>query len=130
MTDDHDRMTGIETRLDSIEGDVKVLKADVGTLKADVGTLKADVGTLKADVGTLKTDTGTLTGEVHKLRLLYEHHDTQIQRMAEVQVEHGRLLVEIKDGLKPIKDLHDFVQRISDNHEARIAALEKHTGLS
>jgi chromosome segregation ATPase len=112
----------METRLDSIEGDVKVLKTDVAVLKTDVAVLKTDVGGLKTDMGTLK-------GEVHALRVLYEHHDSQIQKIAEVQVEHGRLLSAIKEGLAPLKALDDFVRRVSDNHEARIVALEKHTGL-
>jgi hypothetical protein len=116
MIEDGDRITRIETRLGSIEEDVQVLKTDVGVLKTDVGGLRS---------------------EVHKLLLLYEHHDYQIQRIAEVQVqhgetleEHGRLLREIKDGLAPMQDLRDFIERTSHDHEVRIVALEKHAGLS
>ncbi len=85
----------------------------------------------------IDTRLDSIEGDVHKLRLLYEHHDTQIQRIAEVLVqhgakldEHGRLLLEIKAAVAPIKDRHDFVQRASHDHEARIVALEKHAGLS
>jgi hypothetical protein len=55
--------------------------------------------------------------DLRRLRVLYEHH------------EHGRLLREIKQELVPLGDLHDFVRRIAGDHEDRISALEKHTGI-
>jgi hypothetical protein len=74
--------------------------------------------------------------DLRRLRVLYEHHDSQIRTIAEVQVrdggkldEHGRLLREIKQELVPLGDLHDFVRRIAGDHEDRISALEKHTGI-
>jgi archaellum component FlaC len=129
MTDNDDRMTSFERRLDAVGEDVRVLKDDVRGLKDDVRGLKDDVQGLKDDVRVLKTD-------VHQIRVLYEHHDTQIQTIAEVQAHHGRLLEEhgtllreIKQELAPLGDLRDFVRRIADNHERRLSALEKHTGV-
>jgi archaellum component FlaC len=122
MTDNDDRMTSFERRLDAMGEDVRVLKDDVRGLKDDVRGLKDDVRVLKTDV--------------HQIRVLYEHHDTHIQTIAEVQAHHGRLLEEhgtllreIKQELAPLGDLRDFVRRIADNHERRLSALEKHTGV-
>jgi hypothetical protein len=71
--------------------------------------------------------------DLRALRVLYENHDTQIQRIAELQVEHGKsleehgkLLREIKGELAPLRDLRDLVKRVAGEHESRIAALEKH----
>ena len=96
MTEGDDRMTAVERRLDAIGDDVRVLKDDVRVLKDDV----------------------------RGLRVLYEHHDSQIRTIAEVQAhhgrqleEHGQLLREIKLQLAPLKDLRDFVGRIAANRE-------------
>ncbi|MBI2187629.1 MAG: hypothetical protein HYU37_11025 [Acidobacteria bacterium] len=122
MTDNDDRMTRVEGRLDA-------LGADMGVLKDDVRVLKDDVRVLKDDVRVLKDD-------VHRLRALYEQHDTQIRMIAEVQAhhgrqleEHGRLLRDIKQELAPLGDIRDFVRRIGDDHERRLSGLEKHTGI-
>jgi archaellum component FlaC len=137
MTDNDDRMTRFEYRLDALGKDVCTLKEDVRVLKGDVEVLKGDVGVLKSDVGVLKSDVGVLKGEVHRLRVLYEEHDTKIQTIAEAQAyhgrqleEHGKLLREIKQELAPLGDIHDFVRRIAGEHEQRLSALEQHTGIS
>lgn len=136
MTDDDDRMTRFEQRLDALGADVGVLKEDVSVLKEDVSVLKEDVGALKKDVSVLKEDVGGLKNEVHRLRVLHELHDSKISAIAEVQThqglqleEHGRLLGEIRQELAPLRDIHDFVRRIAHDHEHRLSALEKHTGL-
>jgi archaellum component FlaC len=115
MTEDGDRMTAVEKRLDAMGEDVRVLKDDVRELKSDVRELKDDV---------------------RGLRALYEHHDSQIRTIAEVQAHHGQLLEnhgqllrEIKQELVPLRDLHDFVRRIADDHERRITLLEKHSSI-
>ena len=104
MNEADDRLAGVEQRLDDIAGDVQVLKDDVQVLKNDV----------------------------RGLRVLSEHHDEKIQKIAEVQAhhgrkldEHGRLLQDIRDQLAPLRDMRDFVQRVAENHEQRIAALEE-----
>ena len=114
MTESGDRMAAVETRLDTIGQDLSTLKGDVQVLKDDVQVLKDDV---------------------RGLRVLYEHHDTQIQRIAEVQVQHGQKLEEhgtllraIRKEVAPLGDLRDFVRQVVENHENRISALEKHAG--
>ena len=101
MAEGEDRMAAVEKRLDAIGEDVRQLKDDV-----------------------------------RGLHMLYEHHDSQIGMIAEAQAHHGRqledhgqLLREIKVELAPLKDLRDFVGRIAANHENRISALEKQTGI-
>ena len=129
MIENGDRLTEFEKRLDSIGEDVRVLKDDVRVLKDDVRVLKDDVGVLKQDVSTLKDD-------VQRLRVLQEDQETRIDKIAEVQAhhgqvldEHGKLLLEIKDQLAPLADIAEFVRRTSGDHERRIVALEKRTGL-
>jgi chromosome segregation ATPase len=157
MTQNDNQMSRFERRLDStsedirelkadvtvlkadvsvLKADVSVLKADVNILKADVSVLKADVSVLKADVSVLKSDVSVLKDDVRGLRVLYEHHDEQIRMVAEVQAhhgrqleEHGRLLLEIRQELVPMRALYDFVRRIAEEHDRRLSALEKHTGI-
>ena len=77
-----------------------------------------------------------LKDDVRGLRVLDEHHDSQIRTIAEVQAhhgrqleEHGQLLREIKEKLAPLDVIHDFVRRVADDHERRITTLEKHSGI-
>ena len=42
---------------------------------------------------------------------------------------HGRLSREITRKLLPLRDLDDFVRRVSDDHEHRITTLEEHSGI-
>ena len=157
MTENGDRMTAFERRLDTMGEDVRVLKNDVGVLKDDVGglkrdvstlkqdvstlkqdvsTLKQDVSTLKQDVSTLKQDVGALKDDVQRLRVLQEEQGTRFQTIAEVQAHHGHLLgkhstllSEISKQLAPLGDIRDFIRRTADDHEVRISALEKYTGI-
>jgi chromosome segregation ATPase len=143
MTNGDDRMTALERRLDAmgedvreLKEDVRELKDDVRVLKDDVRELKDDVRELKDDVWELKDDVRGLKDDVRGLRVLYEHHDDQIRTIAEVQAHqgrllenHGQLLREIKHELGPLRDLHDFVRRVAENHESRITRLENHAGL-
>ena len=108
MTDHDDRLTGVEKRLDTLGEDVGILKDDVRVLKDDVRVVKADVA---------------------RLRVLYEDHDAKIRTIAEVQAHHGEVLEDIRQKLEPLGDIHDFVRRIAHDHEQRLSALEKHTGI-
>ncbi len=61
---------------------------------------------------------------------------TAARELAEMMVhqsaqleEHGKLLREIKQGLVPLGDIRDFVRRIAGEHDRRLSALEKHTGI-
>jgi archaellum component FlaC len=136
MTEHDDRMEAFERHLDAMGEDVRALKDDVHVLKDDVRGLKDDVRGLKDDVRGLKDDVRGLKDGVGGLRVLYEHHDSQIRTIAEVQAHHGRqledhgkLLREIKEELAPLRDIQDFVRRIAGDHETRITVLEKHTGI-
>ncbi|HEY5618290.1 MAG TPA: hypothetical protein VIK60_10110 [Vicinamibacterales bacterium] len=95
MTEHDGRMTAFGKRLDAMGEDVRVLNDDVRVLKDDVRELK---------------------GDVRGLRVLYEHHDSQIRTIAEVQAhhggkldEHGRLLREIEKDLAPLGAIHGVI---------------------
>lgn len=123
MTATDERMDKFDARLEAMGKDVRVLKDDVRVLKDDVAGLTRDVTELKEDV--------------HKLRIVVEHHDTEIQRIAEVQAahgekleQHGKLLREIKKTLATdLSPVADFVRRVASEHDARLVRIEKHTGL-
>jgi chromosome segregation ATPase len=136
MTDNDDRMTGVEKRFDTLvedvgllKEDVRLLKDDVHVLKDDVQVLKDDVHVLKDDVQVLKDDVRVVKADVARLRVLYEEHDAKIDTIAEVQAHHGNLLLDIREQLAPLRNIDDFVRRIADDHERRLSALEKHTGI-
>jgi archaellum component FlaC len=133
-----ERMDTFERQLNSVSTDVQGLRGEVGELRGEVGELRgevgehrSEVGELRSEVGELRGEVGELRGDVHSLRIIVESHDSHIKLIAEVQAhhgtrleEHGRLLREIKDDLRPLGDLRDFVTRIADDHEGRLRALE------
>jgi hypothetical protein len=66
---------------------------------------------------------------VNGLRVLGEKNAEDIKKIAEVQSHHGDKLDAIVKALEPLGDLYDFIRRVAPNHELRIQALEKHTGM-
>jgi regulator of replication initiation timing len=56
---------------------------------------------------------------------LKERHGQMLERHGRMLTHHGRLLNQIVSDLGPLKALPDFVKRVADDHELRIAALEK-----
>jgi hypothetical protein len=58
-----------------------------------------------------------------------DQHEHTLQQHGRTLEQHGKLLVEIKRAVTPIPALHDFVKRVADEHEPRLTALEKHTGI-
>ena len=77
---------------------------------------------------------------VGKLRVLEEENARTIKLIAE---GHGATLDshsakldsldarfnEVFKALEPLQQIKDFIERVADNHEVRITALEKHTNL-
>ena len=115
MADVVERLDGVERRLTSVEKGLSDLREEVGGLRGEVGGLR---------------------GEVQKLRILGEKNETDIKRIAEVQVQHGttfenhgRKLDAITKALEPLARLDAFVQLVAGEHERRISDLEKHTGI-
>lgn len=103
------------------------------------------LGNVEAQVASVKKDVGDLRDEVQKLRVLGERTASDVKLVAEVQTRHGerldahgQMLEQITRALEPMKVvpgavqqiaddmrvLKDFVQRVSPEHEARIADLE------
>jgi len=96
------RLGGVERRLDGVERRLEKVETGVSDLRKDV----------------------------NGLRILDEKHAEDIKKIAEVQSHHGAKLEEIAKALAPLSDMQDFIRRIAPDHEHRIQALEKHTGIS
>ena len=71
----------------------------------------------------------SVDGRLDSMSGRLDQHEHTLQQHGRTLEHHGRLLVEILETVKPIPALHDFVRRISDEHELRLTALEKHTGI-
>jgi hypothetical protein len=95
-------------------------------LRGDVDGLRGDVGGLRGDVDGLHGDVGGLRADVQKLRVLAEENERQIKLLTEVQ---GAKFEQIAEALKPLAQIHDFIRLVADNHEHRIAELEKRAGV-
>ena len=103
-----ERLDNVERRLTSVEKGLSELREEVGGLRGEVGGLG---------------------GEVHKLRILGEKNETDIERIAEVQVQHGSKLDQITKALEPLARIDAFVKLAAENHEKRISDLERHTNI-
>ncbi len=114
----------------------KTVEERLGSVEHHVTTLRTEVGELRGEVGGLRGEVGVLRGEVHKLRVLGERNALGIKVIAEVQSHHGKTLElhsekldRIELALAPLKDIHDFVRRVAQDHELRIIEVEKRTGV-
>jgi archaellum component FlaC len=111
MTDTDERFDRLEAGLDKVEG--RLDKVEDGLAKVE---------------GRL----GRVEGEVQKLRVLGEENTQQLKLIAEVQSHHGslleqhsRLLDQLVSDVQPLKVLPDLLRTVIQDHERRIAALEK-----
>jgi archaellum component FlaC len=136
VTEGDERLDKVEQRLGTVETGLKEVREEVGGLREAVGGLREEVGGLRNEVGGLRGEVGGLRGEVNQLRILGEKNTEDIKKIAEVQAHHGRTLDEhstkldaIAKALTPLRDIHDFISRVAPDHELRIGALEKHTGI-
>ena len=132
MTDTGERLDKVEGRLAKVEDSVVGLRADVAGLRTDVDGLRTDVNGLRTDVKGLTSRVTTLEEETRNLRILGEENTSQIKLIAEVQSHHGtvleqhsQLLNQIVKDIEPLKVLPDLVRPLVQDHERRIAALEK-----
>ena len=103
-------MAEVVERLDSVERRLTSVEKGLTELRDEVGGLRDEVGGLRGEVGGLREEVGGLRGEVHKLRILGEKNESDIKRIAEVQVQHGntledhgRKLDEIAKALEPLE---------------------------
>jgi len=77
----------------------------------------------------VEIDLKELRVEVGGLRILGEKYAEDIGKVAEVQSHHGKKLEEISEALAPLAQIRDFIACVAANHELRIQAIEKHTGI-
>ena len=72
----------------------------------------------------------------HTLKLIAEGHgathDSHGKRLdshSQKLDSHSQKLDQILQALAPLEQIRDFVERVSNEHEKRITALEKHTSI-
>jgi archaellum component FlaC len=126
MSGVEERIDKVEERLGSVEKGVNELRGEVGELRGEVGELRGEVGGLRGEVDGLHGKVDGLGNEVQKLRVLGEQTASELKLVAEVQ---GARLDEIAKALEPLARIDSFVKLVADNHESRIQALEKRTGV-
>jgi len=71
----------------------------------------------------------SITGRLDQHENTLQQQGRTLEQHGRTLEQHGKLLSEIKRAVAPIPALHDFVKRVSDEHEHRLTALEKHTGI-
>ena len=65
----------------------------------------------------------------HTIRLIAEGHGTTLDSHSAKLDSHSQKLDQIIAALAPLGQIRDFVERVSDEHERRITALERHTAI-
>jgi len=119
----------LRTEVGGLRTDVGGLRTEVGGLRTEVGGLRTEVGGLRTDVGDLRTEMGDVRGEVLALRIQGEQNTADIKVIAEVQAHHGKKLEEITKALEPLAGIDSFIKLVAHDHEQRIQALERHSGI-
>ena len=85
----------------------------------------------KVEQGLVQVDQRleSVEGQIRKLQVLEEENAGQIKLIAEVQAHHGSVLQKVVDDIEPLKVLPDLLTRVVQDHERRLASLEKRAGL-
>ena len=68
-----------------------------------------------------------LIAEGHGAKL--DSHSAKLDSHSAKLDSHSAKLDSIMKALAPLQEIREFVERVADDHETRIAALEKHTGI-
>lgn len=123
------RLGGVEGRLGSVEGRLGGVEERLGGVEERLGSVETGLKDVREEVGGLHGEVGGLRGEVSGLRILGEKNADDIRKIAEVQAHHGKKLDDITQALAPLARIDAFVTAVAHEHEQRIKALEKHTGL-
>ena len=105
MTDGPERSKPLEAELQSLERTVEKLRI---LEEENARTLK------------LIAEGHGATLDLHSAKL--DSHSAKLD-------SHSRKLDQIIGALAPLEQIRDFVERVSDEHERRLTALEKHTAI-
>ena len=108
-------MPGVEERLDRVE--------------ERLGSVEDRLGSVEERLGSVESGVNELRGDVQTLRVLGEQTASELKLVAEVQGHHSARLDEITKALEPLARLDNFVRSVAHDHESRIQALEKRTGV-
>ena len=148
------RLELVEGRLESVEGRLESVEGRLESVETKVDALDGKLATLDGKLATLDGKVGGLAQDVQKLRVLGEDNAREIKLFGEAQARHGELLQQhgvtldrivkgdiepfidlraavqqIAQAVTPLKDIRDFMDRVTGEHEARISELEKRVGV-
>jgi chromosome segregation ATPase len=79
------------------------------------------------DSHSAKLDSHSAKLDSHSAKL--DSHSAKLDSHSAKLDSHSQKLDQIIQALAPLEQIRDFVERVSDEHEGRITALEKHTGI-
>ena len=111
-------MTDADERFDRLE-------AGLGEVKGRLGAVEGRLDRVEGRLDRVEDVLRKVEGEVQQLRVLGEENTQQIKLVAEVQFHHGTVLDQLVKEVAPLKILPDLLQTVIQDHERRIAALEK-----
>jgi hypothetical protein len=74
-----------------------------------------------------KHDSHTATLDAHTATL--DRHTAILETHSAILEAHSAKLDQIARAVEPIAQIRDFIDRVAAEHEHRLLALEKHTGL-
>ena len=90
------------------------------------------LGAVENRLGAVEKELTSLGRDVAKLRILEEENARTIKLIAEGHGAKfdslGRRLDDVFTAVKPLQQMKDFFERVADDHELRITALEKREG--
>ena len=101
----------------------------LGAVEEGLTAVETRLGSVETAVQELRGEVGDLRGEVAKLRVLGEENGGRITLIAEVQSHQGVKLNEIADALRPLASIDAFMKLVAHEHERRLTAIEKYTGV-
>lgn len=132
MTDTDARFDRLEAGLHKVEGRLEKVEGRLDGVEGRLERVESRLDGVEGRLDRVDGKLGQLEGEVQKLRVLGEENTQQIKLIAEVQSHHGtvlgehsRLLEQLVSDVQPLKALPDFLRTVIQDHERRIAALEK-----
>ena len=119
MTDHADERPGVnESSLDRVVDKLRVLEeANARNIK-----LILEVHGATLDSHSAKLDSHSAKLDSHSAKL--DSHSAKLDLHSRILASHGHKLDQIIQGLAPLPQIRDFIERVAHEHEERIKALE------
>jgi hypothetical protein len=90
-----------------------------------LGAVEKELTSLGRDVGKLRV---LAEENASTIRLIAEGHGAMLDSHSRKLDSLGRRLDDVFTALEPLQQIKDFIERVADEHELRITALEKREG--